>query len=798
MEPLRAEDPRALGGYRLHARLGAGGMGQVFLGYSPAGRAVAVKVIHADLARDPTFRARFRREVSAAAAVSGAYTAPVTAAGPDDDPPWLATAFVPGPSLADAVDAAGPLPEASVWKLAAGLAEALQAVHARGLVHRDLKPSNVLLASDGPRVIDFGISHAVESTAMTSTGQLVGTPSFMSPEQAEGTRAGPDSDIFSLGCIIAFAATGTPPFGGGQQAAVLYRVVHGKPALGGLSRGLRDLVQACLAKAPEARPLLPALIAAIAAARPPDAATVLETFWPAPVAALIRSHQDQLSAEIRASTAGLPSPPAPPSPLPPSPVPPSPVPPSPAPGSAPATPTWAPSGQWPDPPSGPPQFPQAQAPQAQAPSAQAPQAPGRQAQPRHVQAASRPPPFAAAPAASPMPLLPDPAGQPPALAPGRPARSRPAAARPAAARPARSGLSRRGALIGLAATAGAGVVAAVGWELSRADTPAAGGGPGAGATSPPPANVLAWTATINGPVTALAVDGGLLLTGTTADTEDATVARHVASGAMAWNAVGSGPYGIGPGVIYVGDASSNVFAIRDSTEFSEVWGLPVGHGPVASIVATASVAYISSSDGSLNALAAASGAVRWTEQAPPGQLATDGRLVYLASRSGLVTARRASDGALLWGQRVGASSGAIALAAGVVYATGGDQVWAIRAADGGKLWAAPAGSPVTSGIAVAGPAVYAGTSAGLMHALDASSGSVTWTYRAAGPIASGVAATAAAVYFGTDAHTVEAVTAPGARRWAYTADSPVETPVAVTSGLVLAGSNGGHVYALHA
>jgi serine/threonine protein kinase len=182
VESLGSGDPWQVGAYQLRARLGSGGMGQVFLGYSPAGRPVAVKVIHPELAKDPMFRTRFRREVAAARAVSGAYTAPVMAAGPDDDPPWLATAFVPGPSLADAVAAAGPLPEASLWKLAAGLVEALQAVHAAGLVHRDLKPGNVLLATDGPRVIDFGISAAFEGTRMTSTGLIVGTPSFMSPE----------------------------------------------------------------------------------------------------------------------------------------------------------------------------------------------------------------------------------------------------------------------------------------------------------------------------------------------------------------------------------------------------------------------------------------------------------------------------------------------------------------------------------------------------------------------------------------------------------------------------------------
>lgn len=298
MEPLAAGDPWQVGAYRLRARLGSGGMGQVFLGYSPAGRAVAVKVIHPELAKDPMFRTRFRREVAAAKAVSGAYTAPVTAAGPDDDPPWLATAFVPGPSLAGVIAAAGPLPEPSVWKLTAGLVEALQAVHAAGLVHRDLKPANVLLATDGPRVIDFGISAAFEGTRMTSTGLIIGTPSFMSPEQAEGARVGPESDVFSLGCVIVFAATGAGPFGDGQLASVLYRVVHTQPALDGVPRGLREVAAACLAKVPADRPTLAWLVGAVAAGLEPDASTGLTSFWPMAVTRLIGSYQDQLSTEM--------------------------------------------------------------------------------------------------------------------------------------------------------------------------------------------------------------------------------------------------------------------------------------------------------------------------------------------------------------------------------------------------------------------------------------------------------------------------------------------------------------------
>ena len=213
MQPLGPGDPRQVGPYRIRARLGAGGMGQVFLGYSPGGRAVAVKVIHRELARDPAFGTRFRREVAAARAVSGAYTAPVTAACRTTTRPGWPPCVVPGPTLAAAVAEAGPPPAAAVWKLAAGLVEALQAVHSCGLVHRDLKPGNVLLAIDGPRLIDFGIARALERTAVTSTGQIVGTPSFMSPEQVEGGRAGPATDVFSLGW-----SSCSPPPGPGRSA----------------------------------------------------------------------------------------------------------------------------------------------------------------------------------------------------------------------------------------------------------------------------------------------------------------------------------------------------------------------------------------------------------------------------------------------------------------------------------------------------------------------------------------------------------------------------------------------------
>ena len=243
-------------------------MGRVFLGVSPGGRPVAVKAIRAELAANPEFRARFGREVSAARRVSGVFTAQVVDADVDGPVAWMATAYVPGPSLAEAVDTHGPLPEPSLLALAAGLAESLNAIHAVGVVHRDLKPSNVLLAEDGPRVIDFGISRAAESTMLTQAGLVVGSPGFMSPEQAMGSDVGPPSDIFNLGAVLAFAATGEGPFGTGTTAALLYRVVHGAPSLDRVPPTVRPLIEHCLAKDPRQRPTANGLLAEVGALQP--------------------------------------------------------------------------------------------------------------------------------------------------------------------------------------------------------------------------------------------------------------------------------------------------------------------------------------------------------------------------------------------------------------------------------------------------------------------------------------------------------------------------------------------------
>ncbi|MFH8403222.1 serine/threonine-protein kinase [Streptomyces sp. NPDC018019] len=256
MEPLGADDPRVIGTYRLLGRLGAGGMGRVYLGRSAGGRTVAVKSVHAWLAADDRFRARFRREVESARRVGGAWTAPVLDADPDAPVPWVATGYVAGPSLTRAVEDFGPLDGPAVRTLGAGLAGALAAVHTHGLVHRDVKPSNVLLTLDGPLLIDFGIARALDgSAALTATGVSVGSPGYMAPEQILGQDVTGACDVFSLGAVLAFAATGAGPFTGDSSAALLYKVVHEEPDLGAALTGeLREVTAACLAKRPGDRP----------------------------------------------------------------------------------------------------------------------------------------------------------------------------------------------------------------------------------------------------------------------------------------------------------------------------------------------------------------------------------------------------------------------------------------------------------------------------------------------------------------------------------------------------------------
>ncbi|MFF8019455.1 PQQ-binding-like beta-propeller repeat protein [Streptomyces sp. NPDC007929] len=250
-----AELPEYAGHYRLESRLGSGGMGVVHMARSASGMKLAVKVVHAQFAKDPDFRGRFRQEVAAARKVSGAFTAPVVDADPDSERPWMATLFIPGPTLSDHVKRNGPMDPAQLRRLMAGLAEALRDIHRAGVVHRDLKPSNVLLADDGPKVIDFGISRPLDSELRTETGRLIGTPPFMAPEQFRRPReVGPAADIFALGSVLVHAATGRGPFDSDSPYIVAYQVVHDEPDLTGVPDEVAPLVLRCLAKEPEERP----------------------------------------------------------------------------------------------------------------------------------------------------------------------------------------------------------------------------------------------------------------------------------------------------------------------------------------------------------------------------------------------------------------------------------------------------------------------------------------------------------------------------------------------------------------
>jgi predicted Ser/Thr protein kinase len=278
---LAADDPVEIGPYQVLRLLGEGGMGKVYLARSAGSRLVALKVIRSEYAADAGFRARFRREVDAAAKVSGFFTTPVIDADADGRQPWLATSYVPAPSLGEVVRALGSMTEPALRALGAGLAEALRAIHSAGLIHRDLKPGNVLVAGDGPRVIDFGISRALDGTQLTRTGGILGTPGYMSPEQiVSGHEVGPPSDVFALGCVVVFSATGRNPYGAGQAADVLYRVVYDQPRLDGVPGTLRPLIEACLDKDPARRPAVTA---------------VLDSFTPANLNALLTPH---LMAEL--------------------------------------------------------------------------------------------------------------------------------------------------------------------------------------------------------------------------------------------------------------------------------------------------------------------------------------------------------------------------------------------------------------------------------------------------------------------------------------------------------------------
>ncbi|MCF1649016.1 serine/threonine-protein kinase, partial [Streptomyces indiaensis] len=300
MEKLGPGDPQQIGAYRLLARLGAGGMGHVYLARSERGRTVAVKLVREELAAQEEFRERFRQEVQAARRVGGYWTAPVLDADTEAAVPWVATGYVAGPSLQQVVGHDhGALPERTVRILAAGLAHALKDIHAAGIVHRDLKPSNVLVTIDGPRVIDFGIARALETVTdggLTRTGALVGSPGFMAPEQVRGDRITPACDVFCLGSVLAYAATGALPFGTANSGvhAMMFRIAQEEPDLEGVPEGIADLVRQCLRKDPAARPSLDRILQRTGADDTVSDGRALDPWLPSALVAQLGRHAVRL------------------------------------------------------------------------------------------------------------------------------------------------------------------------------------------------------------------------------------------------------------------------------------------------------------------------------------------------------------------------------------------------------------------------------------------------------------------------------------------------------------------------
>jgi len=713
IEPLLAADPRSAGEFRLRARLGAGGMGQVFLGYSPGGRAVAVKICHPEFAADPAFVRRFAMEVAAARAVNGLYTAQVIDAGPDDSPPWLATSYVPGPSLYEAVNADGPLPGAAVWRLAGGLAEALRAVHDRGLVHRDLKPTNVLLAADGPRVIDFGVARALDGTSLTTTGITFGTPSYMSPEQGMGDPLGPASDVFSFGCVLCFAATGRVPFGDGDAPAVLYRIVHAEPVLDGVPGSLRGLVTACLAKNPAERPALAQILHACQAATPPGGQGPgyqgAASFWPGPVAALIDRHQ----AGLRDASAAL-------------------EPPGEATfgGGAPLAgrlSTWPPADR-----------------AAATPPAATPRA-GRRDQGswptvsrRRVLAGLGGAGLAAGLAVGGWALTHR----------GRPAGTA-STAGPTASRLA---WSRR---TGGAVTSGAAIAGGVAY-IGSADGhvhafEAATGRP-------------ARTFPVHGAVTAAVTVAGPSLLAGSADGN--VYALPIAADGPSWQhktgaAVRGRPVAGDGGVVYAGSDDGYVYAlhadsglqIRRYPTGGAVRMAPlVGHEPVT--MPRDSWFYAGSDDGYVYQFSVDSGQRLWRFRA--GGAVTSGLSqevaagVYAASDDGnlfMVSGDKSQSWRFPAG---GAIRGAPAIAGQTIY-VGSDagKVHAVTTLGGDKIWSCPVGGAVRSGLAVSGTLLYAGCEDGYLYAIDITIGRTRWRYRTGGPVRSQILVSGGLIYFGS-------------------------------------------------
>ncbi|MEO3928964.1 PQQ-binding-like beta-propeller repeat protein [Micromonosporaceae bacterium B7E4] len=762
MKPLLPSDPDRVGPYRLAARLGAGGMGVVYLGHSPGGRAVAVKVVRERFHSDFEFRTRFRREVAAARTVTGAFTASVLDADPEAAAPWLVTAYLPGLSLREAVRAEGHLPPAAVRLLAAGLAEALADIHRVGLTHRDLKPGNVMLTADGPRVIDFGIARPEDATAITQVGSIIGTPGFMSPEQVSGGVTEPPSDIFSLGAVLAYAATGREPFGSDATLATLYRVQTAQADLDGIpDPWLLNLITTCLRVVPGQRPSAAQLLDRLGAM----ARAVAGTGWlPASLAEEIDRRTAQARHLPRSSTAGATAsaPNAAATPAPPRGNPLAAGENAPAPDERRPGPTGSPAAENTRDPDEHPWDPGAH---TRDPGANT-RDPG--ANTRDPGADTRDPgqgtrePGPADPGAADRAeaAVPGAEGGGPAAGPAESAKLR----TPAGNR----GLDRRyllgGAVGALAVATGAGfLIRGRGSDrASPTGTPAPSSAPPT-PTAAPPTAVPRWRAKVSAYYPELFTTGGVVLAKTQ---EQELYALDARTGRTRWKHPATLTGTVAGGLVLVAQSSNprltSVDPVSGATRWSyrvrfpEVPLWPVvtgsvlccGQNPVRALgvrdgrerwaarigevnnLAAGDGVVVAANDTELIALNAKTGRTRW--RCPMDYafyLLVGEGLVFAIDRNRALHAVRAATGEIAWRMATFGGSSPPQLGGGTLYATGGrGEVFALTAATGERRWSRSLDAD--SAVRLSGDTLHAASTDGTLYALDTADGRLRWTYEA--------------------------------------------------------------------
>ncbi|MFI2507371.1 PQQ-binding-like beta-propeller repeat protein [Streptomyces sp. NPDC018972] len=735
-----------MGRYQIVARLGAGGMGRVYLGRSASGRAVAVKVVRAELVDDAGFRRRFAREIAAARRVTGFFTAAVVDADPEGSPAWLATAYVPGMSLEEAVRTHGAWSQSAVVALGAGLAEALEAIHEAGVIHRDLKPSNVLLAADGPRVIDFGISVAADASVLTQTGMVVGTPGFMSPEQVTGKQpVGRASDVFALGAVLAFTATGTGPFGTGSAHAVNFRAVYEQPCLDKVPPGLRDVVASCLVKDPGQRPsvarLLHQLVQATGAGHDVTAVLADVEWLPAPVATTVRTRSaerlfstpssvelalpsaDTVSTEITNS--------------------------SPAPSTRPE------------------------------PRTETPGAPIESPSPNQV---SGQPDGATSKAGASLGALPG--GD---LLPKRSAKGS-----------RMPGMTRRRALRGLVGTTTAAGLGFVGWRIFESATLPK---PGKRWTVDLSESVLASPAVAGGILYVCSTENTLYAL------DAATGNQRWKTPVSPINVLedSGGDLTVAGGNAYL-TFGSELHAL-DAATGEEKWNFVTAEDQWAMPAVAAGVVYVSGKNRCVYALDASTGKEKWSsrplrveEEQERALLAVAAGVVYAGGADGDLYALDVASGEEVWKFATG-DEGRVypTVAGGVVYiGSSYGNVWALDAATGGERWKLATNNGVDSPVLAARGVVYFGPYD--LYALDAATGDEKWKWIAddeyvdSSPILAG-----SVVCFGTSEGSVYALDAiTGKGRWKFPKNDEVNPEFTASKGIVYICDADGIVYAVDA